>query len=327
MFDSAWLSEVPPPPDGSDVSGAVAALLRRGFDQLETQGEPELYPGYAWTILAGQETEQLVAIEGRYPFLDRITFGFFEPEVEDRTGLGVVVYVDPPSELLERGELHDAYPPAEDLTMAGRRFPVAIRIAPQELETSLTKPSKAQTAVWTTVHKNTNPTSGWLIPYHAVKSTNAVVSYSDGCNGRVIESFGRCWDAVLASSTLSAPPNRPVVARDVLPPGLALQVTDQYGQHSTPTLVQVDVNIGLIGYGKSPIRMTYDWTSSAKGDSGALVSDNGVTAAPVAMHQGSSVMRDRKGNALKAPDGSDLRRAFGLCLFQIQSTKDGEFLI
>ena len=85
MFDSAWLSQVPPPPEGSDVSGAVAALLRRGLDQLETQGEPELYPGYAWTILAGQETEQLVAIEGRYPFLERITFGFFEPEVEDRT--------------------------------------------------------------------------------------------------------------------------------------------------------------------------------------------------------------------------------------------------
>lgn len=300
--------------------------LSQGRSLLAEQGEAELYPGYAWSILAGQENEQLVGLERRYPFLDRVTFGFFEPEVEGRTGFGVVVYVDPPIDLLEHGELHDFY--TDDpgaFTVEGQSFPVAIRIAPQELEVSLTGPSQARTAVWATVHKSTNPLRGWLLPYHAVGSKNAAVTYSDGCNGRVVESFGRCWDAVLASSSHPTPPSTSILARDIIPPGLALQVTNQHGRQWLPTLVQVDVNIGLIGYGKAPIRMTYDWNTSAKGDSGALVSDRRTTPAPVAMHQGSSIMRDGKGNSLKAADGSKLRRAFGLCLYQIQSTKDGEF--
>jgi hypothetical protein len=330
MFDPSWLDSIHPPPDPGSFPTPLADRLLDGADRLERLGEPELYPPFAWSLLVSQSSEQLIDLERSYPFVDRITFGFLEPEIdgEEMLGmLGIVVNVDPPQALLQEGGLHDVYmSDSRFVEVADNPFPVVVRVATTNLEVALTSPGSARATVWTTLHKSSTPTSGWLVPYHAVRSNNAAVSYSDGCTGRVVESLGACWDAVVASSTLTRPPS--TSARAMVPiPGLSLQVTDQSGKQWTPSLTQVDVNIGLIGYSKAPIRMTYDWSTSARGDSGALVSDQSTTPLPVGMHQGTSVMRDTWGNALKESDGSDLRRAFGLCLYQIESTKDGEYFI
>jgi hypothetical protein len=326
MFDPAWLDEVPSPPPRDAVPPEVADVLDRGFVVLEERRETHLFPAYAWTVVAAHEVEQIVRLGGRFPFAKRVAAGFFEPEVDRRSGFGVVVYVDPPDGPLDP-ELEAAHLD-DDLGVfaADQRLPVTVRVVTDVLETSITAPSQALVAVWTAVGRSTRPREGWLLPFHAVGTTRASLAYSDGHHGRVVDSFGYCWDAVLASSDLPTPPSTAVTALDVLPPGMSLQLVALNGTHVAPTLMDVDLNLGLLTYDKAPLRMTYDWDSSVPGDSGSLVSD-GTTSAPVAMHQGSSRIRDATGAVLTASDGSEVRRGFGLCLFQIQAAKEGEFFV
>jgi hypothetical protein len=325
VFDPAWLDEVPEFTPGPGLPGDVARLLERGYGVLQERGELELFPGYGWTVLAAQETEELSRLESSLPFVDRVAVGFLEPDIDGRSGFGVLAYVEPPEGPLD-DDLHTLNSEDRVFVVAGQELPVAVRIVTTVLETGITVPSQAQAAVWTAVGRGTRPREGWLLPYHAVGSKNAGVTYSDGHQGRVVDSFGYCWDAVIASSDLPSPPSTAVAALDVLAPKMSLVVVAHDGTTVASTLMDVDVNIGLLSYTKAPLRMTYDWASSVPGDSGALVSDQ-QTSAPVAMHQGSSTMRDVKGDALTAPDGSQIKRAFGLCLFQIQAAKRGEFFV
>ena len=166
------------------------------------------------------------------------------------------------------------------------------------------------------IRRSTAPKEGWLLPFHAIsRGIGLAVSYTDGSSGTVIDSLGSCMDAVVASS--SNPPSSPGVQQRsadlALAAGLTVRVTDQNGNVVRAlTLMDVDVNIGLLNYQKAPIRLTYDWSTSAPGDSGALVS-NDATGAPVAMHQGTSWMRDPSGAQLLDRNNNPVRRAFGIC--------------
>jgi hypothetical protein len=327
--DPYWLESIPPPPPSAVFDDrALAERLDSGRQFLDARGLAELYPGFAWSLAIANEADQLRRIQAAYPFVERLSTGFAEPQIDERPpGLSVIVYASPPQDLLESGELHDAYLETEPVVSNGVEFPVLVRISSPELQVSLTSPSAAMLAAWTTVHRNTSPQSGWLTAFHAVGNKHARVMYDDGSRGRVVESFGECMDAVVASTSSGIPGGlSSISALDVLPIGLTLQVTDQHGTTLSPALTDVDVNIGLISYIKAPIRLTYDWATSAHGDSGGLVCDAN-SGQPVAMHLGASIMRDSKGNQKFDVFGNPIKRAFGLCMYQIQSGADGEFFL
>lgn len=325
MFDPSWLDEVPPFEAPRGMSEEVGRALDHGYAILEERNEIELFSAYAWTVLASDRNEQLEELETRFPFTQRVSFGYFDPEIEEATGFGFIVEVDPPSDLLRIG-LAEEYTDQTTIELAGERFPVSVRIVRDRPQANVTRPGKAKASVWTAINPTgARPREGWLMPRHAVRPRRSRIAYSDGCTGLVVDDFGPSWDAVLASSTLPTPPTTQATALDVLPPGLSLKLRTRRGVRVNTVVVHVERNIGLIGYDKSPIRMTYDWSGSKRGDSGALVSAvNGHE--PVAMHQGSAQMRDLSG-AFLLHNGTRVTRAFGLCLFQIQAVKRGVFYV
>jgi hypothetical protein len=327
--DPSWLEGVPDPPRTGDLDDVdLAGRLDVGGELLDGHGFGELYPAFAWSLLVGQEGQQLQRVQAAYPFVDRVSFGFVEPEVDEQEpGLAVIVYVNPPEDALGSGELHDAFPEAGPVTVGDVEFPVVVRIGVHELQVQLSSPSTARVAAWTTVHRKTSPQSGWLVPFHAVGGRRRSVRFDDGSTGQVVVSFGPCMDAVVASSSGGMPSSLSSTgALDVLPPGLTLQVVDRNGNVRSPTLKDVEVNAGLIAYNKAPIRVTYDWTTAMQGDSGALVTW-AQTGAPVAMHQGVSPIHDRKGVQKLDHSGQPIKLAFGLCLYQIEAAADGEFFL
>ena len=182
------------------------------------------------------------------------------------------MHVDAPAEALRSGRFAESFPRTElEVRDRAVSFPVVPRVGVHELQVALTNPSNALVAAWATLHRNSSPLSGWLLPFHAVGASGAAVDYDDGTAGRVVESFGACIDAAVASTNAAPTHLTPVVAPHTLAPGAMLEVVDQTGASSQPTLMDVDLNIGLVAYSKAPIRLTYDWTTSVQGDSGALV--------------------------------------------------------
>ncbi|OBG19356.1 hypothetical protein A5764_17150 [Mycobacterium sp. 852002-51057_SCH5723018] len=289
-------------------------------------------------MLAGQESAQLAAINARYPFVARISLGFVEPNIDRADpGLAVIVHICPPVSPFGPDDWQGSlgYLPAGEIFIengpARTAFPVVPRVSLQDPQVALSSPSKAMLTAWMKIRRSTAPKEGWLLPFHAVRQTYGAapglsVSYDDNSTGTVIDSLGNCIDAVVASSSHPPPHAQPCNADNVLPLGLTVTVTDQNGAAWSPTLMDVDVNIGLIGYQKAPIRLTYDWSTSAPGDSGALIS-HGTTGAPVAMHQGTSWIRDLSGVQQWDSQGNPICRAFGICLFQVAHQLDGEFYL
>jgi hypothetical protein len=336
-YEESWLATIPPPPPlGSIADPGVRQRIERGLDALDGRGLGSLGPGFVWSVVVSAEAAQLAAVGAAYPFVDRIAFGFTDPELgEGDPRPAVLVYADPPDDVAEREDLVAAYHEEDELVVGrdagipgSERFPVLARVTSRRLQVGLFSPSSAMTTAWATVRRSTRPRSGWLLPYHAVGGKNAVVTYDDGSSGRVIESLGACIDAAVTSTSVGMPAGyRPLAAFDAVAPGLPLAVTDQQGQRHNPAVVDVAVDLGLVTFSRSPIRMTYDWATSAAGDSGALVTLS-RTGEPVAMHQGVSRMRDRKGTLLVDPaSGRAVERAFGLCLYQVQVLVDAELSV
>jgi hypothetical protein len=339
-FDSSWLQDVPDPPSLDAIQPGLREVVASSRIQLDESGLTELVPGYIWSLLVGQENAQLAAISSAYPFVNRISFGFVEPDIDfahaDGPGLGVVVHISPPIDPYAHTDLEPflSYPAFFDRreifisnAPTPTAFPVVPRVSIEEPQVALNYPSTAMLTAWMKIRRSTAPKEGWLLPWHALGPGGGLrVTYTDGSSGTVIDGVGHCMDAVVASSPNRPSPTQACSAEHVLPPGLSVSVTDQHGTVFTQTLVEVDANIGLLGYDKAPIRLTYDWSSSNRGDSGALVS-HGQTGAPVAMHQGTSWIRDRYGKQLRDNTNQPVRRAFGICLYQVAHQLDGEFYL
>jgi hypothetical protein len=337
-IDPSWLERIPEPNPDAIGDPRLRESVYSGLRRLEELQLDELSPGFVWSMLAGQEGAQLAAINAGYPFVARISFGFVDPNIDRADpGLAVIAHICPPVSPFGPEDLQNLLgylPPGAIFIENGPErimFPVVPRVSVQDPQVALASPSTAMLTAWMKIRRSTTPKEGWLLPFHAVRQTYGAapglsVSYDDGSTGTVIDSLGNCIDAVVASSSNPPSLTQSCDADNVLPPGLTVRVTDQYGAVWTQTLMDVDVNIGLIGYQKAPIRLTYDWSSSTPGDSGALIS-HGTTGAPVAMHQGTSWIRDLSGLQQRDSLGNPVRRAFGICLFQVAHQLDGEFYL
>jgi hypothetical protein len=333
-FESSWLEGVPQPRVELIDDPQLRELAASSRDQFDNAGMGDLWAGYVWGILVAQEGLQLAQANAAYPFADRIGFGFVEPLIDQSDpGLAVIVEMCPPLDPFVSEDLTEilGFPSQREIYIEnGRttmRFPVIPRVVVREPQNALSYPSTALLTAWMEIRRSTTPRQGWLLPLHAVRPPGPPlglgVSYADGSYGRVIDGLGTCMDVAIAS-TSSAPQNlQPRNPDYLLPPGLQVTVADQRGTVRVQRVMDVDVNVGLLRYQKAPMRLSYDWSSSVPGDSGALIS-NATTFAPVAMHQGASWIRDLSGNQLIDQDCQPVRRAFGICLFQVAHQFDGE---
>jgi hypothetical protein len=335
VFDPSWLAHIPEPNVNLIENPDVREIVEFGRNHLERIELSNLFPGFAWSILAGQESAQLARITATYPFAARIAFGFVEPDTDyfvDGPGLAVIVHICPPVDPFGSQDLQQVLGfLSRQQIFIGRdpsatAFPVIPRVSVQEPQVALYSPAPAMLTAWMHIRRTTALKEGWLLPLHAVGGTGLSVSYTDGSYGTVVDSLGNCMDAVVASSSNPPQQGQPCNADHVLPPGLTVNVTDQNGKAFTQTLMDIDVNLGLLSYQKAPIRLTYDWSSSTPGDSGALIA-HGSTGAPVAMHQGASWLRDPTGAQQRDSNNNPLRRAFGICLYQVAHQLDGEFYL
>ncbi len=293
-----------------------------------------LLDGYTWTRLVGSVDSELARIEQSYPFVDTVSFGFVEPDI-DRAGpeLGVIVDVAPSRRLLSGDGVRELYPaiepfrvePSGDASEWSHSFPIVVRVIDRRLHAlpTIAGRAPARLAAWTTLNLASGATNGWLLPRHATGGAGSVVTYSDTSTGTVIDDLGECVDAVIADTT--KPPVGLNAVSVVRTPaiGMALSLVDSHGYKVGATLMSVDVNIGLIRYNKAPIRLTYNWAGSKVGDSGAGVFDRGGQI--VAMHQGVADLYDSNGKRLLDPTGVPLNRAFGLCIYQVEAKKNASF--
>jgi hypothetical protein len=103
-----------------------------------------------------------------------------------------------------------------------------------------------------------------------VDPLRSVVAFSDGGSGRLLDQFGECVDAVVVSSTNPHLEHMPSRASWPLVAGQPLYITDSPGKHVPVSIMDVDLNLGVLRSALFPIRFSTDW-SGQPGQSGALI--------------------------------------------------------
>lgn len=280
----------------------------RARSELEGLGVPVQLDALAWTFLIAQETEQLDAIYRSVPWLDHIAVGYHDPELDGvPAGFGIVAYATtfeplPPHELISDDRARSL-----DVRVEGQQFPLVVRAGPRTRQAQVVGPTQALTTIW--VRSGRVGGSGWLMPHHAT-SGGSTVWYDDGTTGTVIESFGDCIDAVIADT--ANPPAGLTQTQCVrgISQGMPVELVDQGGVPRNHTIVDIDVNLGVLRSKRFAVRFTYDWSTSVPGDSGALLWAN-PCGEPCGMHQGSIEVLDTQGQLQ--------RLAYGLCLYQLET--------
>jgi hypothetical protein len=131
----------------------------------------------------------------------------------------------------------------------------------------VTAPTAARATCW--VRSPARGYEGWLMPRHAVVPLNALVAFSDGSSGRLLDHFGECIDSVVVSTTM---PQRGLYTRACWPvvAGDPLLVTDAPGSHQPVTVIDADLNLGVLRSAIFPIRFSTDWLG-VPGNSGSLI--------------------------------------------------------
>jgi hypothetical protein len=265
-FNREWLGGVPEP--GRPLGGNV---YQAGLARLEQRGQGELAAVWYWANRLGASLSSLDETLQGIRFMTRIAAGFIE---ELNGAFGVILYTESPQTELTDGESGEPLHPAQGpvtINVDDWEFPVVIRESIVERHwctaPEVTAPSIARAACW--VRSPSRGYEGWLMPRHAVVPLNAMVSFSDGGSGRLLDHFGECIDSVVVSSTL--PPARaptracwPVVA------GQPLLVTDRPMSHQPVTVIDADLNLGVLRSAVFPIRFSTDWLGKP-GNSGALI--------------------------------------------------------
>ena len=308
-FREEWLEFVPSPdlenldalpPELQDAYGRARA-------ELGEFGVPVQLDTLYWQFRIAQDAEVLLPIASSVPWLDRLTVGFLDPEIDGRSGFGVIAYSNlpddrPATEVLERGRTD-----RDEVSVAGRRFPVAVRAGPRVPQVALVAPANALAATWGFSHRSGR--EGWLVPWHAV-DVNQIVTFDDGSTGTVTDTWGDCIDAVLVSSTFGPPQglSRTSAVRG-LSSALTVEVSDQNAAAHTCAVLDVDLNLGVTAGYRFPIRFSYNWTTSQAGDSGALITAQ-PCGEPVGMHQGIARIAGLTGTTRSV--------AYGLCLYQLE---------
>jgi hypothetical protein len=154
----------------------------------------------------------------------------------------------------------------------GLPFPVVVRDTVVERHwctaPEVVSPSQARATCW--VRSPSRNYEGWLVPRHAVDPLNTVVDFDDGGSGTVVDHFGECIDSVVVSSDRQPQGLSRANACWPLPSGTLLEITDSPGNHQPLTVIDTDMNLGVLSDIVFPIRFSTDWTGHA-GQSGALI--------------------------------------------------------
>jgi hypothetical protein len=273
QFESAWLGNVPEPREVLDDG-----TYRDGLGRFEQRRQSELADVWYWMNRFSESLPRLDEYLQGIRSVTRIAAGFIE-ELEG--AFGVIIYTDSPrsdqtreesDQPPERSQYADQPPRyPTSITVDGLEFPVIVRqsVAEQHWCTApeVTAPMVARATCW--VRSSIRGYEGWLMPRHAVNPLNSVVTYSDGTSGRLLDHFGECIDSVVVSGTnlyggSPTPSCWPVVA------GQKLEVTHQPGGHRPLTVIDSDLNLGVLRSVVFPVRFSTDWLGVA-GNSGSLI--------------------------------------------------------
>ncbi|MCY4014378.1 MAG: hypothetical protein OXG82_16870 [Gammaproteobacteria bacterium] len=268
----------------------------------ELADSPRAADAYSWVIQIAQETERLEEVERYVPLLDRLSVGFFDPEVDGSEGFGLIAYS---SAAMDVAAGAVAQTREFRLNTGGHQFPLIIRTFRRDRQVSLTSPNNA---LLTCYGRSADfATTGWLTCRHAVGAAGSVV-FSDHSSGTIAADWGECIDAALVHGGPNGPASHVPCLRGVAG-GVDVRSEDQAGNRVRATIVDVDVNVGVVRARRFPIRFTYNWTTSLPGDSGAMVYAD-PCGEPLGMHQGAATVTN--------PVGGTKRLAYGLCLFQLE---------
>jgi len=258
-FNREWLAGVPEPPADELLDDVQ---YQAGLNRIIERGQNELVPVWYWTSRLGASLPSIGELLQGIRFTTRIAAGF----IEELGGVfGVIIYTESP-----RSDPEQEREPFS-IRVDGQTFPVIVRdsITDRHWCTApeVTAPTIARATCW--VRSLTRGYQGWLVPRHAVVPLNAAVNFSDGGTGWVVDHFGECIDSVVVSS--DAPPQGvrkracwPIVAAQ------SLLITDDPGSHQPVTVIDADLNLGVLSSIVFPIRFSTDWTGQP-GQSGALI--------------------------------------------------------
>lgn len=266
-FNSQWLRRVPEPPRQPLDDPTYQAGLAR----LEQMGQGELAAVWYWTNRFGSSLSGLDEYLRGIRFVTRIAAGFIE---ELDGAFGAIIYTEPPpfdqiDEGFEEPEQRSREPIS--VTVDDQEFPVVIRDSVVERHwctaPEVTAPSIARATCW--VRSSARGYEGWLMPQHAVNPLTALVTFSDGSSGRLLDHFGECIDSVVVSSTM---PRNGLYTRACWPvvAGQSLLVTNRPGSHQTVKVIDADLNLGILRSAMFPIRFSTDWIGKP-GNSGSLI--------------------------------------------------------
>jgi len=274
-FNPEWLSQVPEPPydDQEFSSQSENTIFREGLRRLEDSGQSDLRNVWYWTTRLNSAQPQASEFLTSVRFISRVAVGFLE---EFDGAFGIIAYAESPQDPAADKPFDEDVGARRSTSVLvdGREFPLLVRQTFVELHwygaPTVVDPSDARATAW--VRSPTRNYEGWLIPRHAVRSVRSRVRFSDGGAGTVIDHFGQCIDAVVVSS--DSPPSglTPAPACWPLVAGRALEVIDSVNGHVPLSILDVDLNLGILSDVVFPIRFSTDW-SGAAGQSGALMVD------------------------------------------------------
>lgn len=282
-FNSTWLESVPEPPAIPNELAVAAEGLYRLVDDARVVDAWRW-----WAALSLNPPAELGELTAGVPRATRIGVGFSE---QHEGQFGVIVT----SESSRRGPTRSGQEPREpvqeelsseagtrdredrtrmSISLAGSSLPVATREVHVEehwcTSPPVNGPVRARTAC--RVRSTTRGYVGWLIPRHASNGPGTHVDV-DGAVETVIDHFGVCIDAVVASDT-----SRPLIpaataAAWPIAPGQVLHVTDSVGSQVATHALDLDLNFGLLRIAAFPVRVSIAWQGSP-GQSGSLIVDD-----------------------------------------------------
>lgn len=279
-FDPDWIEEVPQRPEEIfTIDAGQPDTFFTGLSRLSERGNEQLGDIWYWTERLSQQLPEVESLLGATRHVTRIAAGF----IEERGGsFGVIAYTEPPQLLPDaepRGQFDDDVPSDDEvdrsLLVDGVTFPIVIRAVRRDVHwctsPEVTGPTVARATCW--VVSQQRGYQGWLVPRHAVDPLNALVDFSDGGSGHVVDHFGECIDAVVVDTDVpAAHAHAPSQAVWPIVAGQALLVTDAHLSHVPLNVVDVDLNLGLLRSAIFPVRFSTDW-SGAPGQSGSLIVD------------------------------------------------------
>jgi len=311
-FDSSWAEVVPPPPAQEGLiheDRNAGPIYQQALAELEQVGDPDdIRASLSWIFRLALEDEFISDILRTAPSLDRLAVGFIDPEIDPiGPAFGFVAYSRSLREQSDEPEHVSIRNAVAELSreVDGVFIPVSLHPGERNQEVRVTSPSSAFATTWA---KNAQGSEGWLVPRHAV-DVNSSVDFSDGSRGGVSLDWDLCIDTALVGSIPRPPGLHKENCLRAIAPKMQVEVTDQHGTQHNAVVVDVDFNLAVVRHKLFPIRFSYDWPSSKRGDSGALVLAN-PCGEIVGMHQGSITVQGSAGSAAK--------RAYALCLYQLE---------